>query len=145
MVHLPGDRLIFTGDVVFNNVHPSMEHAETQAWLSALTRLRKMEVDIIVPGHGSVCDKRGTQPLSGYIRAMRAKVRHRFGAGRSKSEISKAVLSEFLDAFPYDEGEWERIYTRVKGGSDRIYDEYRTAAKKRDRGKQRRRRRAILG
>ena len=146
MVHLPGDRLIFTGDVVSNNVHPSMELAETQAWLSALTRLRKMEVDIIVPGHGSVCDKRVTQPLSGYIREMRAQVRRNFGAGCSKSETAKAVLAEFLDAFPYDKSDWESIYTRVKGGSDRIYDEYRTVAKKRQRKRRKRgRRQAIPG
>ena len=145
MVHLPEDRLIFTGDVVVNNVHPSMELVESEAWLSALTRLHKMEVDIIVPGHGAVCDKSVTQPLSAYIREMRAQVRRGFGAGRSKSEASKEVIPKFLDAFPYDEGEWERIYARVKGGCDRIYDEYRTATKQGVRGRQRRRRRAIPG
>ena len=54
MVHLPEHRLMFTGDVVFNDVHPSMEYAESGAWFSALRRLRKVDVDMLVPGHGAV-------------------------------------------------------------------------------------------
>jgi glyoxylase-like metal-dependent hydrolase (beta-lactamase superfamily II) len=150
MVHLPADRLIFTGDVVFSNAHPSMELAETGAWLSALTRLRKMEVDTIIPGHGPVCDRRATQPLSGYIREMRAQVRRSFGAGRSRSDTAKALIPEFLDAFPYQNDELETVLGQIKGGSDRIYGECRTVAKKRGKGKQRkkrkrRRRQAIPG
>ena len=49
--------------------------------------------------------------------------------GRSKSETSAAVIPEFLDAFPYRQSEKDRIRQLVKGGSDRIYDEYRTEAK----------------
>jgi hypothetical protein len=39
------------------------------------------------------------------------------------------VITEFLDAFPYDETDKDQVRQLVKGGSDRIYDEYRTAAK----------------
>jgi cyclase len=150
MVHLPECRLIFTGDVVFNNVYPSMELAETQAWLSALTRLRKREVDIIVPGHGSVCDGQATRALSGYIRKMRAQVRRGFGLGHSKRDTSNTLLPEFMNAFPYHHNELENVRRRIKGGSDRIYDEYRTAAKKRTsskqrKGRKRRKRQALPG
>jgi cyclase len=150
MVYLPENRLIFTGDVVFNNVHPSMELAESQAWLSALTRLRKMQVDLIVPGHGSVCDGKATHPLSAYIRQMRAKVRRSFVAGYSKSDTSKALIPKLLNAFPRHNDELDMVRRRIKGGCDRIYDEYRTVAKRRSGGKERkrrkrRRRQAILG
>jgi cyclase len=136
MVHLPQERLIFAGDVVFNNVHPHMEFAETKAWLYALNRLRKMPVDVIVPGHGPVCDREATYPLSGYIRDMRASVRHSYRERRSKSDTSKAVIPEFLDAFPASDGDREYVYQCVKGGSDRIYDEYRAADKRRKKNKQ---------
>jgi hypothetical protein len=129
MVYLPEESLIFTGDVVSCGVHPSMTQAETKAWLSTLNQLRKMSVDKIVPGRGMTCAKEATHPLSEYIRDMRAAVRRSFQAGRSKSETSSAVVPEFLDAFPYDEGQRERTRLLVKGGSDRIYDEYRAVAK----------------
>jgi cyclase len=131
MVHLPQEQLVFAGDVVFNNVHPHMEYAETKAWLSVLNRLRKMAVDVIVPGHGTICDREATHPLSGYIRDMRAKVRHSYRERRSKSETSKVVIPAFLEAFPYQDGDREYVYECVKGGSDRIYDEYRAADKRR--------------
>ncbi len=129
MVHLPEHDLVFSGDLVFSNQHPSMTYAETKEWLSALNQLRKMPVETIVPGHGDVCNKETTHPLSDYIRELRAMVRRHFQAGRSKSETSSSVIPEFLDAFPYDERERDQVRQRIKGGSDRIYDEYRAQAK----------------
>jgi cyclase len=129
MVYLPENRLIFSGDLVFNNLHPTMAQAETKEWLSALNQLRKLVVDTIIPGHGPVCDKECTYPLSDYIRDMRAQVRHCFQAERSKSETSSAIIPEFMDAFPYAENERDRVRKSIKSGSDRIYDEYRTLAR----------------
>jgi len=129
LVHVPDNDLVFSGDLVFSNQHPSMAHAETKEWLSALNQLRKMPVETIVPGHGKVCTKETTYLLSDYIRDMRAMVRRSFQAGRSKSETSSAVIPELLDAFPYAEGERDQVRQRIKGGSDRIYDEYRAQAK----------------
>jgi cyclase len=129
MVYLPEDRLLFSGDVVYHDMHPTMTQAQTKKWLVALNQVRKMAVDMIVPGHGVPCGKEATYPLSDYIRNMRATVRRNFQAGRSKSDTSSTVISEFLDAFPYREDERERVRRDIKGSSDRIYDEYRAAAR----------------
>jgi cyclase len=129
MVYLPAESLIFAGDVVFCGMHPTMGLAETKQWLSTLTALRKMSVDVIVPGHGKPCDREATHALSDYIRDMRAMVRRSFQGGRSKSETSSSVIPEMMDAFHYDEGKRDQIRLRIKGGSDRIYDEYRAEAK----------------
>jgi cyclase len=129
MVHLPEEDVVFTGDLVFNRQHPSMNFAESKQWLSALNQLRKMPVEVIVPGHGPVCDREATHPLSDYIRDIRAMVRKSFQAGRSKSETSSAVIPELFECFPYDESRRDEIRLRIKGGSDRIYDEYRALAK----------------
>jgi glyoxylase-like metal-dependent hydrolase (beta-lactamase superfamily II) len=129
MVYLPEDSLIFCGDVVFCGTHPTMNLAETKRWLSALTALRKMPVETIVPGHGAPCQREATHRLSDYIREMRAAVRRSFQAGRSKSETSSVVIPEFMNAFSYREVDRDRVRLRIKGGSDRIYDEYRAEAK----------------
>lgn len=129
LVYLPEENVVFSGDLVFSYQHPSMTSAESKQWLSALNQLRKMPAETIVPGHGRICTKEATHPLSDYIRDMRATVRKSFQAGRSKSETSSSLIPEFFDAFPYDEGERDLVRTRVKGGSDRIYDEYRALAK----------------
>jgi cyclase len=129
MVYLPAENLIFSGDVVFCDMHPTMGLAETKQWLSMLTALRKMSVDIVVPGHGKPCDREATHALSDYIRDMRAMVRRSFQAGRSKSETSSAVIPEMMGIFSYKESQRDQIRLRVKGGSDRIFDEYRAETK----------------
>ena len=129
MVYLPAESVLFTGDVVFCGMHPSMGLAETKQWLSTLTALRKMSVDVIVPGHGEMCAREATHVLSDYIRDMRAMVRRSFQAGRSKSETSSAVVPEMMDAFSYSDKNRDRVRLLIKAGSDRIYDEYRAEAK----------------
>jgi cyclase len=129
MVYLPEHKTAFVGDLVFCKQHPSMTYAETQQWLDALKRLQKMPLTKIVPGHGPVCDHTATRPLSIYIARMRERVRQSFDAGKSKSETSAAIIAEFLEAFPYDESTRDEARLRTKGGSDRIYDEYRALAK----------------
>ena len=39
------------------------------------------------------------------------------------------MIAELLDAFPYADHERDERRQRIKGGSDRIYDEYRALAK----------------
>jgi hypothetical protein len=60
---------------------------------------------------------------------MRQRVQASFENGKSKSETSAAVIAEFLDAFPYTDQERDERRLRIKGGSDRIYDECRALAK----------------
>lgn len=138
MVHIPDERLIFTGDLVFIDRHPTMQYAQSKAWLTALNRLRKMSVDTIIPGHGQVAGKEATYPLSEYIREIRSIVRQSYRAGRSKSDTSKLVVPQLMEAFPYDGRASERLSRQIKESCDRVYDECRAV----DRARALRRKRA---
>jgi glyoxylase-like metal-dependent hydrolase (beta-lactamase superfamily II) len=129
MVYLPQHKLVFSGDLVFCSQHPTMNYAETQQWVTTLDRLHKMPVETIVPGHGPVCTRLAARPLADYIRSMRKRVQESFENGKSKSETSAAIITEFLDAFPYTDQQRDERRLRIKGGSDRIYDEFRALAK----------------
>jgi cyclase len=138
IVYVPDERLVFSGDLVFNGLHPTMQYAESRAWLTALNRLRKMAVETVVPGRGEVGDKEITYPLSDYIREIRAVVRKSYRAGRTKSDTAKAVIPQLLGAFPYDPTESERLSKQIRESSNRVYDEYRMAARARRRNEVRR-------
>jgi cyclase len=129
MVYLPQHQLVFSGDLVFCNQHPSMTLAETKEWVSALDRLAKMPIKTIVPGHGPICSPKAAPPLAAYLRKMRQQVQEHFENSKSKSETSAAMIAEFLDAFPYTDQERDERRQRIKSGSDRIYDEYRALVK----------------
>jgi cyclase len=125
-VWLPQERILFTGDVVVVGEHPSLGQCDSKEWLEVLTRLRKMSLAAIVPGHGPLCNVEATQPISDYIRLMRAKVRSQFKAGRSKSEAA-VVISQMIDCFPYRPGDKSFVEKRIRAGVSRVYDEMKAS------------------
>jgi cyclase len=129
LVFVPEARVVFCGDVVVCNMHPFMAQSDTGKWLDALTAIRRMSVDYVVPGHGSPgCGKDSTEPLSDYIRTARAKVRKQFNAGKSKAEAANAVLAEIMAYFPRVPSAGVKLEAKVKSGLGHIYDEFKAEA-----------------
>jgi cyclase len=125
-VWLPRERVLFTGDVVVVGEHPSLGQSNSKEWLEVLTRLRKMSLAALVPGHGPLCDVEATQPISDYIRLLRSKVRNQFKSGRSKSEAA-VVISQMIDHFPYRPGDKSFVEKRIRAGVSRVYDEMKAS------------------
>ncbi len=121
-VWLPDERILFAGDVVVVGEHPSLGQSVSKQWLEVLTRLRKTSLNSIVPGHGPLCNVEATEPVSEYIRTMRAKVRSQYRSGRTKSE-SAVVINQMIDYFPYRPGDKSFVEKRIRAGISRIYDE----------------------
>jgi cyclase len=121
-VWLPSERVLFTGDVVVVGEHPSLGQSQSKEWLELLTRLRKMSLKHIVPGHGPLCNVEATEPVSEYIRTMRSKVRSQYRSGRTKSEAA-VVINQMIDYFPYRSGDKSFVEKRIRAGISRVYDE----------------------
>jgi glyoxylase-like metal-dependent hydrolase (beta-lactamase superfamily II) len=102
--------------------HPSLGQSVSKQWLEVLTRLRKMSLTCIVPGHGPLCNVEATEPVSEYIRAVRSKVRSQYRSGRSKSEAA-VVINQMIDYFPYRPGDKSFVEKRIRAGISRVYDE----------------------
>jgi len=126
LVFVPEARVVFCGDTVVCNMHPFMAQSNTRKWLDALTTIRRMPVDFVVPGHGDpACGKDSTEPLSDYIRTARAKVRKQYNAGKSKTEATNAVLAEIMAYFPRFPSAGVKLEAKVKSGLGHIYDEFK--------------------
>lgn len=54
VVWLPGDGVLFTGDLVFHGVTPLAFSGSVVGWLDALRWLEHFEARLLVPGHGPV-------------------------------------------------------------------------------------------
>ena len=122
---MPKERILFTGDLVVVDEHPALGQCISEEWLSRLRWLRRQKYEMIVPGHGSLCNVEASEPVSEYIRAMRAKVRSQFKSGRTKAEAA-VVISQMIDFFPYRPGEKSIIEKRIRAGVSRVYDEMKT-------------------
>jgi len=56
-VHVPEERVVFTGDTIFSGCQTWLMTSNVDQWLAALERIRTLDVDWIVPGHGPVVTK----------------------------------------------------------------------------------------
>ncbi len=129
-VYIPQDRVFFAGEVVVKDEHPVMEEGKSLEWLNALALIRRMDVKVIVPGHGPLCSKEVTQKLSSYIRMIRKKVKRQVMAGRSRREMIERIdLQRIIDCFPMPEERRREVEKRVKASLRRVYDEMKEELK----------------
>jgi glyoxylase-like metal-dependent hydrolase (beta-lactamase superfamily II) len=56
-MHVPEEGVVFTGDNVFCRSKTFVQEADPWDWLASLERIRDLDVDTIVPGHGEPCDR----------------------------------------------------------------------------------------
>jgi cyclase len=92
MVLLPEEGVLFAGDVLWAKYHPNLEDANFDGWIEALERISKMDVDVIVPGHGPVTDKSAIAPLADYLLDFDAKLRRLVLEGTQKKAIAGQLL-----------------------------------------------------
>jgi cyclase len=121
-LYLPDEQILFTGDLVVVNEHPALGQCDSEEWLAQLRWLRRQNFALIVPGHGPLTKVDASEPVSEYIRALRAKVRSQYKSGRTKAEAA-VVISQMIDFFPYRAGEKSIIEKRIRAGVSRVYDE----------------------
>ena len=122
LVYLQEEKILFTGNVVVQDVHPVLAQASSKDWLSALNRIRRMTFDSLVPGQGEPGDVELTIAVSAYIRSVRSGVRHHYNAGHSKAESYSQLLT-LLDSFPVLEGKKEKVEQQFKAGINQVYEE----------------------
>lgn len=98
LVHVPSERLCYTGDIVFLTNTPIIWSGPHENWLAALDHLLEMDVDVIVPGHGPVTDKAGVLKVKQYLQHVERQARARYDAGMPLEEaIQDIALGEFED------------------------------------------------
>jgi glyoxylase-like metal-dependent hydrolase (beta-lactamase superfamily II) len=54
MLWIPGQRILITGDVVFNNMHVYTAETDSNArakWLNSLNKIRELKPSVVIPGH----------------------------------------------------------------------------------------------
>lgn len=115
LVHVPGARTVFTGDILFVGGHPIIWEGPAANWIDACERIMAMDVDTVVPGHGPLSTIAEVEFLRDYLVWLTDAVHRRRGAGLGAFE---AALDIARDLGPYDGlGEIERLVVNV----DAIY------------------------
>lgn len=96
VVHVPGDRAVFTGDILFIDSTPIMWAGPVGNWLEACDWILGLDVESIVPGHGPLTDKAGVARVQEYLRYLDREARTRYDAGMSVDEAVRDIaLGEY--------------------------------------------------
>jgi glyoxylase-like metal-dependent hydrolase (beta-lactamase superfamily II) len=73
VVYHPASRTLFAGDAVYEGVEPTTRFGgpkEWRTWFEQLGRLKKLNIEVICPGHGSLCDKQEIDRNMEYLREL---------------------------------------------------------------------------
>ncbi|MFQ6002823.1 MAG: MBL fold metallo-hydrolase, partial [Candidatus Zixiibacteriota bacterium] len=57
IAHVASSKVLFAGDLIFQGRYPFMRDGNFQKWLMALKGIRDLDLEVLVPGHGYLCDK----------------------------------------------------------------------------------------
>ena len=115
IAYVPDAHTVFTGDLLFVGGTPIMWTGPVSNWLAACEHIERLDVEVIVPGHGPVCDKEGPRQVRRYLEYVHDQAAERHRAGLSAEDAAFDIeLGEFAEL-----GDAERIMVNV----DTIYAE----------------------
>jgi len=103
-VHVPEERVVFTGDTIFSGCQTWLMTSDVDQWLAALERIRTLDFDWIVPGHGPVVTKQYLDVQRSHLMEWKTAVATAIASGWSRDETIARV--SFRDRFgPVDIGQ----------------------------------------
>ncbi|MED3551323.1 MBL fold metallo-hydrolase [Cytobacillus praedii] len=73
MLYIPDEKVIFMGDLLFVSCHPTFfEESNLEHWATILKKVMLMEIDVAVPGHGSIGTKEDISKVIHYLSDLTA-------------------------------------------------------------------------
>jgi cyclase len=102
-VHLPSEGVIFTGDTIFSECQTWLMTSDVMQWLDALERIRALDFETIVPGHGPIQPKSYLDTQRANLLDWVAAVAAAVAKGWSRDETVERV--HFRDRYPVDIGQ----------------------------------------
>jgi cyclase len=88
IVHVVQDRVVYTADILFMNVHPAIWEGSFDGWLNACDYILSLDVDVVVPGHGPLTDRSGVRLFKTYLETLCSEARLRFEAGMTVEQAA---------------------------------------------------------
>jgi cyclase len=67
VLYLPEDQVLFAGDVVFHNYHPSLKSGNPGEWIRGLQVISEWGIDHVIPGHGEIASPEAIEETKQYI------------------------------------------------------------------------------
>jgi cyclase len=102
-VHVPEERVVFTGDTVFSEVQTWVMASDVDQWIEALNTISRLDADQVIPGHGPVTDLRYLQVQKAVLLEWKSMVASAVARGWSRQETIERC--HMRDRYPVDIGQ----------------------------------------
>jgi cyclase len=102
-VYLPQEKVAFTGDTIFSACQTWLLTSNVDEWLAALDRIRQLDIEHIVPGHGPVTTKAYLDVQRSVLMEWVTAVAVAIAKGWSRAETIERV--HFRERWPVDVGQ----------------------------------------
>lgn len=102
-VHVPEEGVVFTGDTVFSECQTWLMTSNIDQWLDALDRIKALDVDHVVPGHGPVTTTKYLDTQRAVLLDWKAAVADAVAKGWTRDETVARV--NFAERYPVDIGQ----------------------------------------
>lgn len=89
--YLPGRKLLFAGDVAFAGGTPFVVMGSVSGSLAAYDRLRELDIEMVVPGHGPLCGPEVFDEMADYLTWVQEIAREAHASGTSALDAARSV------------------------------------------------------
>ena len=118
VLFFPAQKVVFAGDLFFNNAIPNVQDANILEWMKTLDGLLKLDAATFVPGHGPIGSKKDVQAFLHYLEELKSLVSPAVERGDSLEQATRDLLLpekyssyQFQNFFPSNV---QKMYTELK-------------------------------
>jgi cyclase len=118
VAYLPDHKILFAADLAFFYLVPYCHNAYISKWMESIDKVLKMDVDVIVPGHGPIGGKKELAESGEYFRFLKPEVKKRCDAKMSPGAAAADIKMGKYDNWMGPERllmNTVRLYAEFKG------------------------------
>lgn len=121
VAYVPQHKILFAADLAFFKLVPYAHNGYVSKWMESVDKILKMDVDIIVPGHGPVGGKKDLAEMNEYFRVLKVEAKKRYDAGMSAGRAAADInMGKFVNWMGPE---------RIVMNTVRLYDEFKGTLK----------------
>lgn len=128
VAYFPDYKLLFSGDIVFGDLYPTQLSIDPSPLelIEALQKIEKMDVEIIVPGHGTTCDKSIVRKLIEYWKCLIAGCQKLIASGLNDEKVKEILVNSCpLEKVAFNESKHKRnidtVWNSIRRTSGKRY------------------------
>jgi len=123
VVYVEESKVLITGDNVTSGTHPYKGDACFSDWIKVFQRLKTLDIDIVIPGHGTICGPETIDTQADYFQRMWDLAWDLCAKDKSEDDVVKSVGEALFGFYEVDPEMVDGARAMFDVGTRRLYKE----------------------